>query len=179
VRHGLSQKTSGYLINFIRLVDKALREYHQAREAILAQIAEMNRSPEEMTRDGRSIYLLSFTDHIETCINAVQRLCKLLGRIKAEGESPKIPRELRRQVEVAEEKIKAIRSAIEHMDELIREGDTGVGKPIMAAGNQEWDAILVSDRELKFEELATALRIMHQIALYVLPTKKANSATSS
>jgi len=169
---GLSPKTSLYRRNFIRLVDKALWEYHEAREAILAEIAEINRSPEEMSRDGRNIYILTFTDHIENCINAVRRLYKLLERIKAEKQSPGLPRELRRQVETREETIVRIRGAIEHMDELILKGEAGAGKPIMAAGSENWDAVVVSSYELKFEELAMVLRTMHEIALYLLAIKK-------
>lgn len=175
---GLSPKTSLYRRNFIRLVDKALREYHEAREAILAQIAERNRPPEEMSRDGRSIYILAFTDHIETCINAVRRLYKLLRRIKEEKQSPGLPKELRRQVETREGTIAKIRGAIEHIDERILKGEAGVGKPIMAAGSENWDAVVVSDYELKFEELAMVLRAMHEIALYLLTIKKTNSTTS-
>ena len=175
---GLSQKTSLYRKNFIRLVDKALREYHETREVILAQIAEMNRSAKEMSRDGRSIYLLTFPDHIETCINAVRRLYKLFWRIKAEKESPEFPRELRRQVRTIEKTIVKIRVAIEHMDELIVKGEIVAGKPIMAAGSENWDAVVVSNYELKFEELATVLRAMHEIALYLLTIKKPNSTTS-
>ena len=169
---GLSQKTRLYRRNFIRLVDRALREYHEARELILAQIAEMNRSPEEMIRDGRSIYLFRFPDHIETCINAVRRLYKLLERIKAEKESPELPRELRRQVETMEGTILRIRGAIEHMDELILNGEIAVGKPIMAAGSENWDAVVVADEEIKFEDLAMVLRKMHEIALQLLTIKK-------
>jgi len=174
---GLGPKTSLYRRNFIRLVDKALMEYHEAREAILAEIAERNRQLEEKSRDGRSIYILSFTDHIETCINAVQRLYKLLERIKAEKQSPELPRELRRQVETREGTIVKIRGAIEHMDELILKGEI-VGNPIMAAGSENWDAVVVSNYELKFEELAMVLGTMHEIALYLLTIKKVNSTTS-
>ena len=169
---GLSPKTSLYRRNFIRLVDKALREYHEAREAILAQIAERNRPPEEMSRDGRSIYILTFTDHIETCINAVRRLYKLLERIKVEKQSPGLPRELRRQVETREETIVKIRGAIEHMDELILKGEIADGKPIMAAGSENWDAVLVANKEIKFEDLAMVLRKMHGIALHLLAIKR-------
>jgi len=175
---GLSPKTSLYRRNFIRLVDKALREYHEARETILAEIAETKRPLEEMSRDGRNIYILTFADHIENCINAVQRLYKLLERIKAEKQSPGLPRELRRQVETRGETIVRIRGAIEHMDERILEGEAGVGKPIMAAGSENWDAVVVSNYELKFEELAMVLRTMHEIALHLLTIKKANSTTS-
>ena len=64
-----------------------------------------------------------------------------------------------------------IRNAIEHMDELILNGEI-VGKPIMAAGSENWDAVVVSNYELKFEELAMVLRVMHEIALYLLAIKK-------
>lgn len=175
---GLSQKTGLYRRNFIRLVDRALREYHEARGLILAQIAEMNRSLAEMSSEGRSIYLLMFPDHIESCINAVRRLYRLLGRIKSEKESPGLPRELRRRIGRLEETIVIIRDAIEHMDELIRNGEIAVGKPVMATGSENWDAVMVSNYELRFEELAMVLRAMHEIALYLLTTKKVNTDTS-
>jgi len=169
---GLSQKTRLYRRNFVRLVDRALREYHEARELIVAQIAEMDRSPEEMSRDGRSIYLFTFPDHIETCINAVRRLYKLLERIKTEKELPGLPRELRRQVETIQGTIVKIRGAIEHMDELILKGEIAVGKPVMAAGSENWDAVVVANEEIKFEDLAMVLRKMHEIALYLLTIRK-------
>jgi len=175
---GLSQKTRLYRRNFIRLVDSALREYHEARELILAQIAELNRSPEEMTRAGRIIYLFTFPDHIETCINAARRLYKLLRRIKSEKESPVLPRELRRQVETAENTIIDIRDSIEHIDDLILNGEIAKGKPVMATGSENWDALVVANYELKFEKLAIVLRAMHKIALYLLTIKKVNSTPS-
>jgi hypothetical protein len=174
----LSQKTRLYRRNFVRLVDKALREYHEARKLILAQIAEMNRPSKEMIRDGRSIYLFRFPDHIETCINAVRRLYKLLERIKAEKESPELPRELRRLVETMEVTIVDIRDAIEHIDEMIQKDEIAPNRPIMAAGSENWDAVVVANEEIKFEDLAMVLRKMHEIALYLLTIKKADSTTS-
>ena len=128
---GLSRKTSLYRKNYIRLVDKALREYHEARELILAQIAEANRSAEEMSRDGRHIYLILFTDHIETCINAVSRLFRLFERIKSERKSPAFPRELRRLLETQGESVAKVRNTVEHMDERIRNDEISPVKPIM------------------------------------------------
>lgn len=40
---GLTQKESLYRRNFVRLVDKAIKEYHEARSTIILQIEEMNR----------------------------------------------------------------------------------------------------------------------------------------
>ena len=175
---GLSQKARLYRRNFIRLVDKAIREYQETREVILAQIAEMNRSPKEMSRDGRSIYLLRFPDHIETCINAVRRLYKLLERIKAEEESPILPREVRIQIEKMGMRLINVRDAMEHIDDIIRKDELGPGKPVMAAGSENWDAVVMANYELKFEELAMVLRKMHEIGLYLLTIKKVDSTTS-
>jgi len=174
--HGISRKAGLYRRNFVRLVDKALGEYNEAREVILAEIAEANRPAEEMSKDGRRIYFPAFTDHIETCINAVRRLYKLLQRIKSERESPVLPRELRRLVEKIEESIVDIRDAIEHMDERIQNDEIAPGKPIMATVNKNGDGVVVSKYEMKFEELAIVLKKMHEIALYILTIKKIEAA---
>ena len=71
-----------------------------------------------------------------------------------------------------------IRNAIEHMDGLIIKGEVGEGKPVMATGTDRWDAVVVSRFELKFEELAMVLRVMNEIALYLLTIKKVDSTAS-
>lgn len=169
---GLSPKAGRYRRNFIRLLDKALREYYEARAAILADVTEAKRSAEEMTKYGRQLHFIAFTDHIETCINAVSRLFKLLERIKSEIESPSFPRELRKLVETHSESVKTIRDTVEHMDERIREDEIAPGKPIMLTVSQEGDGLLVSDCEMKFKDLAMVLEKMHEIALYILTIKK-------
>jgi len=169
---GLSPKSRLYRRHFVRLLDKALREYHKAREAILAGIAEANRSAEEMVKDGRRIYVIAFTDHIETCINAVSRLFKLLERIKSEKESPAFPRELRRLVETKSESVANVRNVVEHIDKLIQNDELAPGRPIMLAVSKDDDGVMVSNHEIKFEELAMVLEKMHEIALYILTVKK-------
>jgi len=169
---GLSPKASMYRRNFIRLVDKAVREYGEARKAILADVAEARRSAEEMIEHGRQLHFTAFTDHIETCINAVSRLFRLLERIKSEKESPSFPRELRKLVETQSESIKTIRDIVEHMDERIQKDEIAPGKPIMLTVSKEGDRLLVSDCEMKFRDLAMVLEKMHEIALYILTIKK-------
>ena len=168
---GLSPKSRLYRRNFVRLLDKALREYHEAREAILADIAEENRSAEEIRKYGRHIHFIAFTDHIETCINAVSRLFKLLEAIKSEKESPAFPRELRRLVETKSESVANVRNAVEHMDEQIQKGEVTPGNPIMLTIGKNDDRIVVSKYEIEFEELAMVLEKMHEIALYILTVK--------
>jgi hypothetical protein len=87
-----SKKASLYLRNFIRLIDKSIAEYLKARDAILLQIEEKNRSPEEMQEKGREICILSFVNHAENCINATRRLLHLMEAFKNERISPSIPK---------------------------------------------------------------------------------------
>ncbi len=169
---GVSRKAALYRRNFVRLVDKALREYHEARQAILAQIAEAKRPAKEMEKHGRQLFVLQFTDHIETCINATARLFKLLERIKSEEQSPALPRELRRLLETKNESIAHVRDAVEHMDSLIRNDEIAPGKPVMMTVSEKDDAVIVSSYEIEFEELAMGLQKMHEIAQYVLTIKE-------
>jgi len=159
---GLSQKASLYRREFIRLVNKAVREYCEAREVLLAEVAE----------HGRHLRSYEFTDHIETCINAVSRLLKLLNRIKSEKASSSFPRELRKLVETHSKSVRDVRDTVEHMDELIHKGEIALGKPIMLTCSQEGDRILVSDCELNFTDLAMVLEKMHEIAQHILTIKK-------
>jgi len=169
---GVSQEVGLYRREFIRLVDKAEDEYQEARAAILAQIAEANRPAEEMAKHGRQIFMFQFTDHIETCINAVRRLFRLLERIKSEKESLEIPTELLELVEAKTNSIAHVRNAAQHMDERIEKGKRTSGEPIMLTLSKNEDGVVVLKHELKFEELAMVLKKMHEIAVHILTVKK-------
>jgi len=169
---GLSQKAKLYRRNFVRLVDKALREYHEAREVILAQIAEAKRPAKEMEKHGRQIFIFEFTDHIETCINAVSRLYDLLKRMKSEKQSPEFPRELRRLLEKTSKSVKNVRNTVEHMDEDIQKGIITPGKPVMLTVSENNDCVVVSKYEIKFDVLAMVLEKMHEVAQYILTIKE-------
>jgi len=169
---GLSRKAALYRRNFVRLVDKASREYNEARRAVLADVAEANRPPKGMGKHERGIHVIAFTDHIETCINAVSRLFKLLERIKSEKQSPAFPRELRELVEGKSKSVANVRNAAEHMDSLIRDDEIAPGEPVMMTVSEKDDAVIVSSCEIKFEELAMVLQKMHEIGQYVLTIKE-------
>lgn len=161
----LSQKARLYRRNFVRLVDVAVREHNAAREALLGEIQGRQRT-----------FVIEFTNHMEACINAVRRLFKLLQRIKLEKESPAIPIELRRLVETKNRGVADIRNAVEHIDKDIQKGEITLGEPIMLTVSNKEDGVVISKYELKFEELATVIKKMHEIALYLLAIKKIETA---
>jgi len=174
---GMSQKAALYRRNFVRLVDKALREHHEARQAILAQIAEAKRPAKEMAEHGRQIFMLEFTDHMENCINAISRLFKLLQSIKSEKNgAPALPRRLRKLVETKNIDITKARDAVEHIDEFIQKDKIASDEPIMLAVTENDDGVMIANYEIKFEELAMVLKKMHEIALYILTAKKIEGA---
>ena len=164
----LSKEARLYRKTFIRLRDKALREYQEARKAILAQTSKANRSAEEQGRVTWLINMIAFTDHIENCINAVNRLFKLLEKIKLEKQSPAFPRELRKLIETKSTLVTDLRNAAEHMDGEIQKDKITSGEPIMLTIGNNDDSVMISKYRMKFEDLAMVLRKMNEIAIYML-----------
>jgi len=159
---GISQKARAYRTNFVRLQDKAIREYRQAREAFLDYIADR----------GRLMRFIEFTDHMETCISATSRLSRLLDRLKSERQSPSFPKELRRFVETKSRSVQDVRNAVEHMDEEIRCDRVAPGKPITLTVNENGDGVLASNYQVSFRDLANVLEKFNEIALYILRIKE-------
>ena len=110
---------------FIRLMDKSITEYEEARKALDLQVQESKRPPEEMQETGRIIYMFSFSDHMENCINAVRRLLRLLERINAEKDAPIVPRDKKRFLSSQGKRLIDLRDAFEHMDERSEERRVG------------------------------------------------------
>jgi hypothetical protein len=168
---GITKKYSRYRKSYIRLIEKALLEYEQARQVILDQIKEANRPAKEMEKTGRYVNFFGFTNHIEDCINAIRRTYKLLERIKTEKVSPSIPREIRRLVESKSEDIAKLRNQVEHIDEIILKDELAPNRPIMLAITKNSDGVIISHYEIKFTDLAIILKNMHEIGEHILDLK--------
>lgn len=165
---GLSKSTGLYLREYVRLVEKALREYCEARNAILEVVAEINDKGETPKQNARLAFVFLFADHMETCIDAIRRIYHLMnGIVRIKEDSTLVPKELRKLVLTDYEPIRGIRDTIQHLDEDIRDG-IPPGKPVMLAVNDNADGIVISSHEMKFDQMAMVLRRMHEIALHIL-----------
>lgn len=171
---GLSRKEELYRRNFVRLVDKAIKEYREARNTIIFQIEEAKRPVEEMTREGRIIYIFGFTDHFENCINALSRLLKQLDSIKSESGRWKVTRQVRRSIEAHARSIPNIRNSAEHMAERIQKDELQERQPVMLSIGGNGDKAVLSEYEIKFDEVASAIRGLHKVALDLLDVKSSN-----
>lgn len=169
---GLSKNTGLYLREYVRLVEKALREYCEARNVILEVVAEINHKGKEPKQNARLAFVFLFADHMETCIDAIRRIYHLMdGIVRIKEDSTLVPKELRKLVLTNSESITRIRDTIQHLDKDIRDGIPS-GKPIMLAVNDNADGIVISSHEMKFNQIATVLKRMHEIALHILVAGK-------
>ncbi len=168
---GITKKEKLYRLNFVRLVDKAIMAYDEARDTILAQIKEAKRPLKKMIKHGRILHILGFTDHFENCINAPSRLLRQLDVIKSDSCNWLISRRECKSIKAYSRSIPNIRNAAEHMECDIRE-DKITDKPVMLSIGGMGDKAVLGEYEIKFTEVATALRGLHQIACDLFKSKE-------
>jgi hypothetical protein len=162
---------------FIRLTDKAITEYSEARRALIDQVQEQNRAPEVMQKTGRIIYIFSFSDHIENCINAVRRLLRLLERLNNEKDAPTIPKYKRRFLSSQGKKLVDLRNTFEHIDKRIQYDKIGVNESIMVNLGGDADRIEIGSHQLTFLELAGIISKLHELASYLIFVSDGNRDT--
>lgn len=157
----ISRRTALNRRIYIRLLDKAVDEYTQARELIVAQIAEGQRSVEEMTQTGRYIYMLKFVDHMENCISTVRRILRFVVALKGNQDGLAFPRTVRRNIESLTTSIVGVRNIIEHMDEQIQNDVIQDDEPIMLKITGAQDEIGIAGQSLKFSTLSSLIEQLH------------------
>ena len=159
----LTERERLYYRVFLRLADKAVREYEWAREAVLATAARFN-APRKKMGSGQGFHLVAFIDHIENCINACRRLYALLDCVKAEecgGLS--IERVKRRAAEAHFEELKNVRDAIEHVESDIHNGEITTG--IMPSFTDDDKSLRMLGHTMRFCDLAAVLTKFNEIGL--------------
>lgn len=162
---GLSREFKLYRRNYIRLLRKAAYEYKQARETILEWIS-----------DHQNLNLPSlFTNHMENCINSISRILKLMYRMKSDKAAPNIPEETRKSLEKQFDSFREFRNTIEHIDEVISKGEISKGNPVMLVLNSNHDGVVISNLEIKFNDIVNVLKKSYELAPYILTVKKVDT----
>ena len=160
----LADKERGYVRVFVRLTERAITEYNEARECVIAQLEEMQRSAEEMAREGRKLYILGFDSHMKDCLKATRRLFGILEfvkRVKAGGLT--IDRELTKRIKKHEKAVSNIRDFDEHIDERIKNRETTV--PVMLKLCDDDERVEFAEHSMKFVDLAWLLERFHELAM--------------
>jgi hypothetical protein len=153
--------------NLVRLVDKAIHEYSLAREAVLNQINEAQRSPEEM-RGGRVLYMFGFTDHMENCLNAMRRVLGLLQHLRSDMSAPPQDRLARRLIEAHTGSLIDVRNTFEHFGSAINNNEIGDGQMVVLSYSDDQNGVCIGNHALSFDSIAKILRALHAEATTLL-----------
>ena len=153
---------------FIRLMDKSIAEYQEARIALNSQVQESKRPPKEMQETGRIIYMFSFSDHMENCVNSVRRLLRLLERINSDKDAPIIARDKKRFLSSQTKRLIDLRDTFEHMDDRIQRDEIGNDEAIMVKLGGSDDRVEIGPHQVTFLELAGIISKLHELASYLV-----------
>jgi hypothetical protein len=159
----ITRRTASARKVYIRLLDKTVDEYEEARKLIVAQIAEGQRSVDEMTRNGRYIYMFKFIDHMENCISTVRRIIRVLDILKGNQDGLAFLRTIKRHIESMTRPIIDVRDTVEHIDERIHKDVIQENEPLMLMITDSQDGIMIGGQSLKFSTLSTLVKQLHAL----------------
>lgn len=151
-----------YRRTFIRLSDKAARDYTDARTNILL-LVERQKSRTLDIPDGRFLMHL-IANKLEDAIITVRRLFNYFERIKSDGSRLPMDKLLKKKVDALQNVIREVRDLIVHMDEDISGGAIAAGQPIAPTLNITANTITVGKITLPAESLARAITHFHDFA---------------
>ena len=158
----LPPKTRLYRRNFVRLIDKAVLEYGRAQGALCAQTEEPNRPAEELL-EGRELYIFTFANHLENCLNAIRRLLNHLDKLKSDRGGIEIDRTIRNIIESASRSLIDIRDTVEHLDERIQKDEIGPKESIMLSVTDDQRGAEIAGTTISFAELERIIRRLHEV----------------
>ena len=161
--NGLSEKAALLRRTIVRLTDKAVGEFGEARNTVLAQLDERNRPPEEMMRTGRVIYMFAFVDHMENCINACRRLLALFKHLADDLSISDRTAVHAALAHALSKDVSDFRNTIEHMEERIFSGQIGDRPVVLALSNDSKD-IEIGKHSISLASLATLITGIHTAA---------------
>lgn len=160
---GVSEKLTYLRVNIVRLVDKAIDEYLEAKEAMTNEQLDLLRSEKEKKRDGGFIYTHTIINHLENCINSVNRFFKLYDQLKTIRLGPQIDRNIRHIAESHKKEIEDIRNTVEHIDEEVQKDQVKKGQTVVLWVSPDYSYIKILDNKMKMKDLASAINSIYKI----------------
>jgi len=143
---------------YVRLVEKAVLEYQEARTKHIA-----------FTANGFLDDLHRAQDHFESCVQSVHRAILYLERLrslgyrKADGESfiPR-PRDLEVLRDHVKTRVREMRDAAEHLDNDILDGK--LSESTTVGIHLGWDKASLGELQLSFADVARWIEQLHELA---------------
>lgn len=151
-----SHPALAYTSGFVRLVDKAVREYELARLAFEQYLAS--------GADTLSPYFKA-ADHLENCLGSARRAIRYARRIRRDPSAAGIDKQ-DMPTEADERRVARFRNAAEHADEQVADGTLQAGDPIITMMHDT--TFVLGAAEESYEWLAHLLGKLHVLATRVV-----------
>ena len=159
---GFPEKMLAYRRNFIRLADKAVRDYDDARRNVLSLI-ERQKAGKLGIADGRLLMSL-ITNNLEDCIVTARRLFGHFERVKSDATKFPVDKMFKRRVGALEDSIRDVRDGIIHVDEHICSEEVDAYPPPVLSLDTRATTLTIGDTTLSTEALSRAIRHLHGFA---------------
>lgn len=159
---GFPETMLAYRRNFVRLADKAARDYTDVRKCVLLLIRLRKLGKLEIAR-GRLLMNVT-VNKLEDCIITVRRLFNYFERVKSDPTNFPLDRTFKRRINAMERSISDVRDLIVHLDEDIYHGRVAAGQPIAPDLDERTTTISLGSTTLPVEILARAIRHFHNFA---------------
>lgn len=159
---GIGEAEGKHIRVLAHVVDKAIREYITAREHVLLQVGEPDRSHAELL-EGRHLYIFGIAGHLETCINSVRRASRHLEAIRRVGGFLSVDRQTKRVLEWDSRSVREMRDSIEHLDEDIQR--RSFDGPLLLSLGEDASTVALGDRTLRLDTLASVLERLHSVTV--------------
>jgi len=152
----LGKKGKLYFRLLCRLVDKSFDEYLIARQYIL----------EEMKTGNKLAYRFTIINHLENCINAINRAIKVFNS-SIETDESFIKNFVSESTvnKIKELNVSSIRNRVEHIDEDILKNQFETG--LFLDVDEDYLQICINKRCLKFIELASIIENYYNFVLEI------------
>lgn len=142
----------GLWINYVRIVDQAIYEYHLAREKM-----------EEHINTDNNVFspLLRCSTHLENCIACIRKAIRFARAIRKNQAAPYIPR-MDLLSDSGSRKIMRTRNILEHLEEKLINGELNDEGTIMVAPQEKH--LIVGTTAISYDELSSWLNDLFHLA---------------
>jgi hypothetical protein len=145
-----------YLSNLARLIDKALREYEDARSFLNQYVNSGNKT----SLLFRCVY------HMENCVEALHRAVLHAEKLRRDASTPKISKTVL-PTPNAQTRLRNTRHAMLHVDEWIHKGKAGPGRSPIGLLVKS-DSIQCGCEEIYFNELAEWITQVQEVTVQLI-----------
>lgn len=138
-----------YLRLLCRLIDKAIYEYALAKKS----------AEQEIKVGNRLEYGFSIINHLENCINALNRVSKAFERARGNGLLKYLSKESKRDLDHI--RISGIRNSMEHIEKEIQ-GKKIVG-PLYLSFDNSYNKICINNESIEVADLVLIMETYYQV----------------